>query len=419
MMRSFYDGMQGIKNHQIWLDVVSDNISNVNTYGYKGSRVTFETVFSDVMSTATAPRGERGGINPKEIGLGATVATIQTLHTKGSTEATNKKTDLAIDGDGYFILRDGYTETRYYSRAGAFDFDAAGYYVNPSSGFRVQGWGAERDKVTGHLVLDPITGKSSIDTSESIAGLKVTLGEHLAPKPTDNMHLERIKEKTWLWWAVNPVEKGKVAGYGLATFNETGAYEPSTSKIFESPSDPSPEGSRYKGIYFNPPEDPSDTHGAPPPAQGAAIVKILVDFSGVLEAGGRSTTDIIEQNGYPMGELKSVTIDDRGVIVGNYSNYRSLDLGQIALATFTNPSGLKNLKGTMFEETANSGEADIGTPDTKLRGNIKTGYLEMSNVDLTEEFIKMVLAERGFQANSRSVTTADRLLMELLRMRPQ
>jgi flagellar hook protein FlgE len=123
------------------------------------------------------------------------------------------------------------------------------------------------------------------------------------------------------------------------------------------------------------------------------------------------------QDGYPKGVLEDISIDSMGILVGEYSNGKSLDLAQLAVATFSNPSGLDNEGGTMFLETPNSGRADIGAPGSGRRGTIVSGMLEMSNVDLTREFTNMIIAERGFQANARTITTVDRIIMELMRLR--
>ncbi|MDI6703550.1 MAG: flagellar hook-basal body complex protein, partial [bacterium] len=232
---------------------------------------------------------------------------------------------------------------------------------------------------------------------------------------------ERIEENKWIWFTTNPVETDKIAGYGLILFKGEGQYDADNSQVFESPSDPAGAGSRFKGIYFNPPENPSTTHGAPPPEEGAEVTKIDVYFnkSGITQFSQHvSNADVYYQNGYGMGNLKEVKINEQGVIIGKYDNNKDLDLAQIAVATFVNPSGLEKKGDTYFLESSNSGEPDIGIPDTEKRGIIRPGNLEMSNVDLTQEFIDMIIAERAFMANSRTITTADRLLLDLMRLRP-
>jgi flagellar hook protein FlgE len=145
MMRSLYSGVAGLKNHQTRMDVTGNNIANVNTNGYKAARTTFNDMFSQNVKGAASPRDNLGGTNPLQIGLGMNVASVDNIFTGGSLQATGKNTDLAIDGDGFFILQNGLE--RFYTRAGNFDFDALGNYVVPNTGLQVMGWLADENGV--------------------------------------------------------------------------------------------------------------------------------------------------------------------------------------------------------------------------------------------------------------------------------
>ena len=141
MMRSLYSGVSGLQNHQIRMDVIGNNISNVNTIGFKKGRVNFQDMLSQSMQGAARPTEDLGGVNPKQVGLGMTVASIDTIHTQGSLQTTGVATDIAVQGNGFFIMKNG--EKEFFTRAGAFGIDEAGTFVNPANGMKVQGWMAE------------------------------------------------------------------------------------------------------------------------------------------------------------------------------------------------------------------------------------------------------------------------------------
>jgi flagellar hook-basal body protein len=245
---------------------------------------------------------------------------------------------------------------------------------------------------------------------------------------------EKLDTKYWLWTVMNPAEPELLAGYGTLIFNYDGSYNRYLSETFQSPSDPATydgdngdsETGRsatigYRGIYIDQPElaYPSDFGGSPPPEMGAAILKINPDFLGLVEQADlllNASAVELSQNGYPMGRLNEITIDKEGIIWGNYTNGQQQPKAQIALADFTNPGGLDRVAGTLFKETANSGDAKIS--EAKVIGSeILSGKLEKSNVDLATQFVEMILAERGFQATGRIITQTDRMVMELMRLR--
>ena len=251
---------------------------------------------------------------------------------------------------------------------------------------------------------------------------------------------EKLDTKHWLWSVRNPVEdeiadEGKLAGYGTLIFNYDGSYNRYLSETYQSPSDPATfDGDNgesqsgrtttigYRGIYFDPPElgYPSDFAGSPPPEHGAAIMKIEPDFRPLLEQADLfNNVSVVDttQDGYKMGTLRDITIDHEGIIWGDYTNEKQMPRAQLALANFNNPGGLDKAGGTMFRQTANSGEPIISTPANGRAGEVISGKLEESTVNLADEFIHMILAERGFQANSRSISTADRIIMDLMRLR--
>jgi flagellar hook protein FlgE len=588
MLRSLFSGVSGMNNNQVWIDIIGNNIANVNTTGYKAVRITFEDILNQTIEGVSAPTAERGGTNAKQIGLGSTVATLQTIHTQGSMQTTGKNTDLAIQGDGFFICKQGGRDVEFYTRNGSFGFDSEGNLINLSNGYFIQGWIGTKDPETGKMTIDytqpiqnlkivqgsvmaaratenltlegnlsaqaklaidkvattlisgndsrqivirfkhlfvpdnptknyylwealdattynPIgtTGSSGIlelDSNGQVIGsysstnwdngaggttandgilqsgeiptisnhqgsFTVTVGESqvsvtvptgttatpgnitFTPAPgageavtaklnkrheyqhkasegiydslgdshTVPMVFERIKTNTWLWYSTNPVESDKIAGYGILEFKANGQLD----KIYKyaSPSDPS---GNFQGIYFDPPEDPTppEQGGAPPAGNGASPLKINLDFSKIVQyATQSSTADITTQDGFPMGVLDSIKVNSQGVIIGEYSNGRDEELGQIAIATFSNPSGLIKVEGTMFRESVNSGRAVKSAPGQQGRCKLLAGTLEMSNVDLTQEFTNMIIAQRAFSANARIITTSDQMIQEVVALK--
>ncbi len=226
---------------------------------------------------------------------------------------------------------------------------------------------------------------------------------------------ERLKENKWLWTAMNPVEKEKIAGYGLLTFDGSGKFDIENSEIFGSPSDPGMIGGKFKGIYFDPPimATPPESGGAPPAEEGVNTVKIEVGFDLLQQTN--NDIKITEKDGVAMGKLlaEKVKIRDDGNVVATYDNGLNLIIGQIATAYFVNPSGLERNSGTNFRETVNSGDPQIGVPGDNSHGMLKVGHLEGSNVDLIKEFADMIIAQRAFQANGKTVTTADQIFQDI------
>ncbi|MBE4908723.1 flagellar basal body rod protein FlgG [Bacillus luteolus] len=262
MLRSMYSGIGGMKNFQIKLDVIGNNIANVNTYGYKKGRTTFKDLVSQQIAGAAAPTGTQGGVNPKQVGLGSQLGSIDSIHTQGSLQTTGRPLDLGISGDGYFMVTDGTSD--FYTRSGNFYLDQAGNIVN-SDGLRL----------------------------------------------------------------------ADIGGNALPVM--------------------------------------------PPNAESFSIAK-----NGTVNA-----------------------IVGGAVVV----------VGQIGLAKFPNPEGMEKAGDNLYIASANSGVATPGAPGTGGAGSLVSGALEMSNVDLSEEFTDMIVAQRGFQANTRIITTSDEILQELVNLK--
>ncbi len=461
MMRSLYSGVSGLQNHQVRMDVIGNNISNVNTIGFKKGRVNFQDMISQSMGGAAKPTEELGGVNPKQVGLGMSVASIDTIHTQGSLQTTGKLDDLAIQGNGFFIMRNG--SKQFYTRAGAFGLDQEGMLVNPSNGMRVQGWSAET--VDGQRFINtatdpgdlkiPIGGKDPASATTEVE-FACNLDKRMA-EIADGAGAAEVREGTWSidkdlydtfgnvhklnisftkvvgvanqWQATVAVDgnaevdtntnldigaAGNAGNTFLLNFDNTGAL----SSVLDDQGDTVTEGSLLIPVSF----DVADTT---PDAAGEQIRQTFNLNLGevgsyensITQMANSSSTKAFSQDGYSMGYLDSYKIDQSGIITGVYSNGTNRELGQVALATFVNPGGLEKAGDTTFVVTNNTGDPNIGPSGIAGKGIFVAGALEMSNVDLAEQFTDMIVTQRGFQANSKTITTSDQMLQELLTLK--
>ncbi|HOF34300.1 MAG TPA: flagellar hook protein FlgE [Spirochaetota bacterium] len=455
MMRSLFSGVSGLKNHQTRMDVIGNNISNVNTYGFKTSRVTFQDMLSQTLSGAAKPEENVGGVNPKQVGLGMTIASIDRIFTQGSIQTTGNQTDLAISGDGFFMVSNG--DKNFFTRAGTFSLDRDGNLVNPANGLKVQGWMAERNE-EGEMILNskgtpqdvvvPIYSK--VEAKETtvvkykcnLDSKKPVLPENATPKMiasaavTTNIdvydNLGNPHRMTLNLWHTGVNEWTASASMsdanGPVTLDIPGMeganQENSSSKMIlrfspdgrliaandEGTADGINQGNIFANLNYRIDGDPNVRN-----------IRLDLGKSGLVEGitqfSSPSTTKAVEQDGYSMGYMEGFNIDNSGVITGVYSNGVKQAIGQVAMAVFTNPGGLTAVGENLFEVSNNSGLANIGEANQGGRGKIVAGALEMSNVDLSDQFTDMIITQRGFQANSRTITTSDQMLQELINLK--
>ena len=403
MMRSLFSGVSALKNHQVRMDVIGNNIANVNTVGFKSSRVTFRDTLNQTLRAASSPQGGRGGINPMQIGLGMTLGAIQTDHTQGSPESTGRQTDIAIEGNGFFILSDG--PRRFYTRAGLFEVGGDGSLVSSVNGMKVMGWnadangGIDADQAGEPLLIPMGQTISPIATTEIRFGgnldSRMAVGESvtqtvevydsLGDTHSITLTFTKLATNNWGWTARDA--SGADLGNGTLDFDEHGDIQ----------------------------GNPNDTFSFSP--TGADPVSITPKFTGVVQNASEGTLVFKSQDGYPQGTMVGYNVNDSGVIIGEYSNGLTKNVGQIATAVFGNPGGLLRVGDTAFSISANSGEPEIGRPGSGANGKLSPGALEMSNVDLSEQFTDMIITQRGFQANSRIITTSDEMLQELVNLK--
>lgn len=335
-----YSGISGLKNFQTKLDVIGNNISNVNTHGFKKGRVVFKDLISQSQGGATGPSLATGGVNAKQVGLGSTLAAIDTVHGTGSTQNTGRTLDIAIQGEGFLMVAEaegtneeakGEFSNIKYTRAGNLYMDSNGYLVN-ADGYYVVG--------------------ASVDGGQPSDGTAPT---------------------------ANTVYPPYDALEGDETYNILGVIDPDN----------------------------------PPPTNIVSFDETTGDFGMTIagESGGVAGPIHIPTTAQSMniGEDGTVTfVDSEGTLRW---------AGQIVMAKFANPGGLEKIGNNYYKETANSGEAIGNIPGAQGNGKTISSALEMSNVDLSEEFTEMIIAQRGFQANSRIITTSDEILQELVNLK--
>ncbi|MBN2436064.1 MAG: flagellar hook protein FlgE [Spirochaetes bacterium] len=455
MMRSLFSGVSGLKNHQTRMDVIGNNISNVNTYGFKTSRVSFQDMLSQTISGAARPEEERGGVNPKQVGLGMTVASIDRIFTQGSLQVTGNQTDLAISGDGFFVMADG--DKSLYTRAGTFSTDRDGTLVNPSNGLKVQGWMATTDadnnpvlntQGTPDDLVIPIYQKlnaketsfvryqcnldsklpiipDSMPAAQRASAAVVTnidTYDNLGDPHRVTLTLWKTATNEWTASAAMTDAEGPVTLDVNALTGENLPNPNSRMRLTFSPdgklvlasddatSDSVNSGNLSANVNYRIAGDP-------------AVRTLRLDLgtsgmiNGITQFSSPSTTKGVEQDGYSMGYMEAFNIDNSGVITGVYSNGIQRPIGQVAMSVFTNPQGLTAVGENLFEMSNNSGLANIGEANQGGRGKIVAGTLEMSNVDLSDQFTDMIITQRGFQANSRTITTSDQMLQEVINLK--
>jgi flagellar hook protein FlgE len=357
-------------------------------------------------------RARSGGTNPAQIGLGSRLsATVQSF-TQGAIQRTGRTTDIAIQGDGFFVVSNG--NENLYTRAGSFMLDANGNLTTPDGMF-VQGWQAD--------------AVGNINTNAGTTPIEIRVGELLPPTQSSEIDLggnlaadAPIGTTTTL--TVSAYDDQGVPVPLNLTFTKSNANEWTVTGTAGIPAVAIALTDNVltfdgTGEMTVPADRNINIAGGVIPNMPAAI---SIELGGADQPGrltqyaGSTTASITQQNGSPAGSLQSFNVGQDGTIVGAYSNGKTRPIGQVALAVFANPGGLERIAG-VWRETPNSGLSQVGTPGAGGRGLMSSGTLEMSNVDLAEEFTRLIIAQRGFQGNARVVTTADEILQEVVNLR--
>lgn len=470
MMRSLFSGVAGLRTHQTRMDVIGNNIANVNTTSYKSQSMTFSDLMYQTTQAASGANALTGvgGINARQIGLGSKTSAIKTaISQPGSYQTTNDAFDVMINGDAFFIVGNGNVSEKYFTRDGSFYIDGAGNLAMTSTGYNVMGWGVDpvdptlikRDTVQPLVLMTPTNMKyppqaTSLATASGVvdkfdedvnnrgrvmdlefydkrgyrytARLRLKAGDTTgstpaAPKGADNgeftVELEQILDADGKQIDLTGIQLGgedPSKPVALKYDKNTGVFEyvgaANQKTISLTFGDNTSLG--YTGV------------NAVDPTQKLTN-EIIIDFSGTsnYNADGVSTMGVEKGvpggkgTGFAPGEMSGMSIQKDGKIYASYDNGQERLLGQIAVATFANPSGLSKEGDNLYTATTNSGEFNGIGEDVTKSGSMTSGVLEMSNVDLAAEFTEMITTQRGFQANSRIITVSDTLLEELTNLK--
>ncbi len=413
MLTSFYTGMSGVSANSQAINVIGNNLANINTTGFKASRTNFAELLGSLSYAADG--------NPIQVGLGTISAGVAPLFTQGSIQTTGRSSDVAISGSGFFVVSTGTGNA--YTRAGNFGFSGTGELVN-SDGFTVLGYMASGGIINANAPVSPITIQGSRNLppkATSTLGITANLDSHAAVNSNFTT-------------SVQVFDSLGLAHTVTFTFTKTGPTDWSwTASI--------PSLDTIGGASGNPPVnigsgtfafDGSGIMTAPTTNPTLSIVSLangatnrditfeVLDSSGFPRFTGNSGTSAVSsvsQDGYSSSTLRDVAIDGEGVIRGIYDNGQVNPLAQLALANFNNPEGLLKFTGSCFVSAASSGEPSIGTARTGGRGTVNGSSLELSNVDIAEQFTNLIVAQRGYQANSRVITTTDELYQEAINLK--
>ncbi len=436
MMRSMFSGVSGLRAHQTRMDVIGNNVANVNTVGFKSGRVTFQEIFSQTLAGAGAPDAAtgRGGTNPMQVGLGLGVGSIDTIMTRGSLQRTDNPTDLSIEGEGFFVVKGGSGDTFSFTRAGNFGIDKLGNLVT-GGGLNVYGWQSYTRNSDGSYTFDTEQPIEAINLYSDVYNKNKRM---IAAKATANAvfagNLDASK-------AVAAAPAAPVASeiftVPMTVYDSLGNDYKVNVEFWKS--DATAAGSTWTwriqsgtgyasaatGTLTFDPDGQLTAGGTPAPVTftpavttGTNAFNVQFDFTKLTTYSADSSAKPTNIDGYSTGNLVTFNIGADGILTGIYSNGQQQPLGLIALAGFENPAGLQKVGDNLYIPTTNSGDFKKALKaGSEGVGTLNPGTLEMSNVDLSKEFTDMIITQRGFQANSRIITTSDELLQELVNLK--
>lgn len=421
-------GVSGMLADQIRIDAVGNNIANAGTAGYKSSDVLFADALYQVIQPATAPSGTTGGTDPTAIGQGVVVSGTNSDFSQGSLMATGRSTDVAIEGDGFLTVTDG--SNIYYTRNGSLGLDANGNLVSLATGMRVvalpaSGAAAAAGSASG--TPPPASGGASGTPPPALAitpadTLQVPLGQTSIARATTQVAMGGNLDSRAAAGTNYQITASVYDSLG-APHDVTVTFTRSATAGQWTAAATSPDGT----VAFTPAAPVTfDANGAPTTkslsmqmtlsnANGAnASITANLSLANVTQLAQDSGAAVRTQDGMPPGTLTGIAIETDGTVMGVFTNGVKSSLGQLVTGTFSNTSGLLNKGDSLYQASTNSGVAAYGPPGSNGRGLIRSGQLEQSNVNLTQEFSDMIVTERAYQANSRVVNTADQMLQQLM-----
>ena len=412
-MASFSTALSGLKSAEEELQTVSNNLANVSTYGYKSQSLSFSSVYEQTSATS-------GAGDPIQTGNGSTLASTVTDTTDGTAESTGVSSNMALSGNGYFIVETTSGDQEY-TRDGSFTTDSSGNLVT-SSGYTLLGYPATDGVVdtsatlqainVGSGVSIPASASTEISVTANLSSetavdgtatsSSVIVYDSLGEAHTLTISYTKTAENTWTYTvSMNSDELSSGSsdstteiGSGTLTFNSDGTLT---------------DISNVSDISISGLADGADDMTLSGPFG-------TVDDSTITQTSSDSGTSATSTDGYTAGTLSSYAIDSDGTVEGTFSNGKTLALGQVALASFANVQGLKNVGDNCYEATNSSGSAVIGTAGTGGRGTIEGGYVEDSNVSIATEFSKLIVAQQAYSASAKAITTMNQISQATLQM---
>jgi flagellar hook protein FlgE len=424
MLTSLYTGVTGMDANGTGLSVVGDNIANMNTTGFKSSRVSFGDVLSETLT---------GGAGASQVGRGVRVSRVATQYAQGSFESTGNTLDLAVDGDGFFLVKSG--NSQFYTRDGQFSPDKDGYIVN-SDGYRVQGFLADGSGnitgTVGDLNLNNQQSQASATTTSKVA-VNLNAGDTVQTNAftlgTNNDSPANYNESTSIKIYDSLGGAHDVSLYFVKTGDGTWTVHyvhtdptDSTKLVDAGTQDLSfgTDGSLINDNSGTPISFDFGTQTVSPQSvtfdfgTGTGETPAGTGFDGTTQFASDFSVNQLNQDGYGAGTVAGISISEDGLISASFTNGQIRTIGQIALARFMDSESLSKLGQNLYAETYDSGQPIIAKPETSGTGRVLANTLELSNVDLAQEFVKLISFQRAFQANSRVITTTDQMLQDLI-----
>ena len=420
----FRSALSGINAASQELRIIGNNVSNASTTGFKQSRANFADVYAASSSGGTA----------NSIGAGVRLASVDQLFTQGNIGFTDSKLDMAINGEGFFVLEEN--GNKVYSRSGQFQADRDGFIVNNSDQRLIVNVADENGAITGAAGPLRLDSSNIPPSSTNLVEVSVNLDSGQVPPNTLPFDPERpssFNHSTSLtvYDSLGTAHLQSMYYVKTANPNEWEQHTFIDGKNLNGPADPTTGIYNSNKVMFDGAGSLSHINGiAVPPGKisfpaidtgsGAEPMEIVIDLQGanpVTQFGGSFTVNSIKQNGYTSGRITGIDIDDTGVVRARFTNGQNRTLGQVTLSNFANPNGLRQTGETNWAESFSSGPALIGTPGSGSLGLIQSGALEGSNVDLTGQLVNMITAQRNFQANAQVISTADAVTQTVINIR--
>lgn len=420
----FRSALSGINAAAQELRVIGNNVSNASTTGFKQSRANFVDVYAASSSGGTA----------NSIGAGVRLASVDQLFTQGNVGFTDSKLDMAINGQGFFILDDN--GTKVYSRSGQFQADRDGFIVNNSDQKMIVNVADEQGTITGSAGPLRLDSSNIPPSATKLVEVAVNLDSGEIPPTTHPFDPERPSSFTHstsltVYDSLGTPHLESMYFVKTATPNQWELHTFVDGHHLRGPADPAtglfnPDKVMFDGAgalsHINGTAVPPGKIAFPPidTGSGADLMELTMDLQGAIpitQFGGAFTVNGIKQNGFTSGRLTGIDIDDTGIVRARFTNGQNRTLGQVTLSNFSNPNGLRQLGDSLWAESFDSGPALIGTPGSGSLGLIQSGALEGSNVDLTGQLVNMITAQRNFQANAQVISTADAVTQTVINIR--